>query len=74
MRLIRLLSAFTVAALVLWSAPDKETPPPGSAPKPFKLAATDDFSLPNGMRVTLAPYGIVPKVAVRAFVDAGAVA
>ena len=27
----------------------KETPPPGTAPKPFKLAVTDDFTLPNGL-------------------------
>jgi predicted Zn-dependent peptidase len=37
------------------------------------LPATTDFALPNGMRVTIVPYGIVPKVAVRAFVAAGAV-
>lgn len=49
----------------------KEIPPPGTAPKPFKLAVTDDFTLPNGLKVTLAPYGVVPKVSVRAFVDAG---
>ena len=49
----------------------KETPPPGTAPKPFKLAVTDDFTLPNGLKVTLAPYGVVPKVSVRAYVDAG---
>ncbi len=51
----------------------KEMPPQGPPPKPFHLAATTDFSLPNGLRVTLAPYGIVPKVAVRAFVSAGGV-
>jgi zinc protease len=51
----------------------KETPPQGPPPKPFHLAATTDFSLPNGMRVTMVPYGVVPKVAIRAFVDAGAI-
>src|SRR5690242_17820775 len=54
-------------------AADKETPPAGDAPKPFKLPPTQDFTLPNGMRVTLAAYGEVPRVAVRAFVNAGLV-
>ncbi len=51
----------------------KETPPQGPPPKPFHLPATTDFSLPNGMRVTLAPYGIVPRLAVRAYVRAGGI-
>ncbi|MGA2741839.1 MAG: pitrilysin family protein [Bryobacteraceae bacterium] len=51
----------------------KETPPQGPPPKPFRLAATTDFTLPNGMQVTMVPYGTVPKVAVRLFVGAGAI-
>lgn len=54
-------------------AAPKETPPPGTAPKPFRLPPTDDFVLPNGMKVTLVSYGSVPKVAVRAYVNAGGV-
>ncbi|HLY17655.1 MAG TPA: pitrilysin family protein [Bryobacteraceae bacterium] len=50
-----------------------ERPPQGPPPKPFHLPPTADFTLPNGMQVTLAPYGSVPKVAMRAFVSAGAV-
>src|SRR5580658_9000631 len=60
------------AAAFLFAAP-KETPPPGSAPKPFRLPPTDDFVLPNGLKVTIVPYGIVPKIAVRAYVNAGGV-
>src|SRR5580692_5260357 len=48
----------------------KETPPQGTIPKPFNLPPTTDYALPNGMRVTMVPYGSVPKVAVRAFVAA----
>lgn len=59
---------FCSAALVC----AKEAPPEGTAPRPFQLAKTDDFVLPNGMRVTIVPYGVVPKVAIRAYVDAGA--
>ena len=66
---IVLLCALSVAAF----AGPKETPPQGPPPKPFKLAATQDFTLPNGMQVTLAPYGIVPKVAIRAYVRAGGI-
>lgn len=51
----------------------KEQPPPGGPPKPFHLAQTQDFTLPNGIKVTLVPYGAIPKVAVRAFVSAGGV-
>ena len=51
----------------------KENPPQSPPPKPFHLPATDDFTLPNGMKVTIVPYGVVPKIAVRAFVSAGAV-
>lgn len=54
-------------------AAGKEAPPPGGAPKAFRLQPTQDFTLPNGMKVTLTPYGDVPRVAVRAFVSAGAV-
>jgi len=51
----------------------KETPPPGTAPKPFQLPPADDFVLPNGLRVTIVPYGVMPKVAVRAFINAGGI-
>ena len=67
------LAAVLIVSALSFRALGKETPPAGSAPKPFTLAATDDFTLPNGMKVTLAHYGVVPKVAVRAYVDAGAV-
>lgn len=49
----------------------KEKPPAGSAPKPFTLPKRETFTLKNGMRVTLVPYGTVPKVTVRAVVRAG---
>jgi zinc protease len=51
----------------------KETPPQGPPPKPLKLPAPEDFTLPNGMQVTIVPYGIVPKLAVRAFVQTGGI-
>lgn len=42
------------------------------APKPFKLPAAETFTLPNGLRVTLLPYGISPKSTVVLRLGAGA--
>ncbi len=49
----------------------KETPPAGGQPKPFVFPKQETYTLKNGMRVTLVPYGSVPKVAVQAVVRAG---
>ncbi|HZU26139.1 MAG TPA: pitrilysin family protein [Bryobacteraceae bacterium] len=65
----RLTFALTIASFMVAA---KEAPPQGTAPRPFHLPKTDDFVLPNGMQVTIVPYGIVPKVTILAFIDAGA--
>jgi zinc protease len=49
----------------------KETAPAGGPPKPFVFPAAETFTLKNGMKVTLVPYGSVPKVAIQAIVRAG---
>src|SRR5947209_7134062 len=49
----------------------KQTPPPGSAPKPFRVPQPEKFMLPNGMQVTLVPYGAIPKVTISLSVRAG---
>jgi zinc protease len=49
----------------------KQTPPEGSAPKSFSVPASETYLLPNGLKVTLVPYGIIPKAAVSLAVDAG---
>jgi zinc protease len=69
---------FAIAA-VLAAAPafaqDNFPPaPPIPEPKPFKLPATETYSLPNGMLVTLVPYGVAPKVVVSLRVRAGEIA
>jgi zinc protease len=69
MRLI-LLGAIPLGT-ALPAAAQKETPPPAGAPKDFKLPAKREFSLSNGMAVTLVPFGTVPKVAVMLVVRAG---
>lgn len=49
----------------------KEQPPVGGKPKAFTLPQKETFTLANGMRATLVPYGALPKVAVSLVVRAG---
>ena len=59
-----LLAAFTTNA-------QKQAPPQGTAPKPFTVPAHETYTLANGMKVTLVPYGKIPKVTVSAVVNSG---
>jgi len=54
-------------------AQDFPPAPPIADPKPFRLPATETYTLPNGMQVTLVPYGIAPKTVVSLHVRAGGV-
>jgi len=65
-----LVLAMTLTMACAASA-QKEAPPQGSAPKPFTLPAHETYSLANGMKVTLVPYGNIPKVTVSAVINAG---
>ena len=49
----------------------KQAPPPLSTPKPFVLPPKSGFTLANGMKVTLVPFGKIPKVTVVASVLTG---
>jgi zinc protease len=49
----------------------KQTPPAGGPTKPFTVPAQETYTLPNGMKVTLVPYGNLPKVTVTLMVSAG---
>src|SRR5215203_2396515 len=49
----------------------KETAPVGGQPKAFVFPAVETYTLKNGMKVSLVPYGSVPKVAIQAFVRTG---
>lgn len=53
------------------AASKKEAPPAAGTPRDFKLPARREFTLPNGMQVTLVPFGSVPKAAVRLAVRTG---
>jgi predicted Zn-dependent peptidase len=50
---------------------EKQTPPPGGPPKPFHLPEMQIFSLSNGLKVTLVPFGSIPKVAINVAVRVG---
>lgn len=51
----------------------KQTPPEGAPPKAFTVPAHETYTLPNGLKVTLVPYGIIPKVTVSVAVGAGSI-
>jgi len=70
LRLCLFIIALATLAMTV-AAQRKETPPAGGQPKPFVFPKQDNFTLPNGMKVTLVEYGAVPKVAMQAIVHAG---
>lgn len=65
---LRWLAVALVPALALVAPPaaaaQRSTPPPVAPPKDLKLPEKREFTLSNGMGVTLVPYGTVPKTAV----------
>jgi zinc protease len=68
------LGLLAIAGGILGIAPamaQKQAPPEGGPPKAFTVPANETYTLPNGMKVTLVPYGIIPKTAISLTVDAG---
>jgi predicted Zn-dependent peptidase len=53
------------------TASAKQAPPAGGPPKAFKVPPREDFTLANGMKVTLVPYGSIPKLTVDVIVRSG---
>ena len=53
------------------AAQQKQVPPAGGPPKPFNVPAHETYALPNGMKVTLVPYGNLPKVTLSLVVRTG---
>ena len=66
-----MILALGALAIPAAAVAQKETPPPVGAPKDFRLPPKREFTLPNGMQVTLVPFGTVPKVNVSLTVRAG---
>jgi zinc protease len=73
---MRNVSVLVLAAGVMAVAPiraQKQTPPEGAPAKAFTVPAHETYTLANGMKVTLVPYGIIPKVTVSVAMDAGGI-
>ena len=51
----------------------KQAPPEGGPAKPFTVPAHETYALPNGLKVTLVPYGNIPKATVSVAVNAGGI-
>src|SRR5258708_10821753 len=49
----------------------KQSAGEGGPQKVFRVGSNETYTLPNGMKVTLVPYGIIPKAAISLSVDAG---
>jgi predicted Zn-dependent peptidase len=73
--LIRGVIAASLLALAgpvaLAQTPARQSPPAPGTPKNFALPAPARLTLPNGLPVTMVPFGRVPKVTIRLIVDAG---
>jgi zinc protease len=79
--LMGLLLAVTANSLLAQMPPKPKRLPPGpkptefapkvGTPKPFTVPARERFTLPNGMEVSLVPYGTAPMVHLRAIIQAG---
>jgi zinc protease len=67
-----LATAFVPAiAAVAEAQPAKQTPPKPGVAKNFTVPASKRFTLPNGLPVTMVPFGTVPKVRLQLVVEAG---
>src|SRR5262244_4554480 len=66
-----LLITSAVLLFALSTHAQKQAPPQGSAPKPFNVPPHESYALPNGRKVTLVPYGNLPKVTVSLVVKSG---
>lgn len=68
-----LLVLVAVVTACSTAAAQKQSPPEGGPPKAFTVPAHETYTLPNGLKVTLVPYGILPKVTVGVAVQAGTI-
>jgi zinc protease len=71
MKTIANVSALLALSAAPLFAQQKQAPPAGGPPKPFTVPANETYSLPNGMKVTLVPYGNLPKVTLSLVVRTG---
>jgi zinc protease len=67
--IIIILATLALPATILLA--QKQAPPAGGVPKEFSVPKQTRFELPNGLHVTLVPYGTVPKVSARLVMRTG---
>ena len=70
------LGLLVLMGLVAGGSPalaQKQPPPEGGPSKPFSVPANETYTLPNGLKVTLVPYGIIPKATLSLAVYAGGI-
>jgi zinc protease len=72
-RQLTFAAAIASFATALPLAAQTTPPPPIGTPKPFAVPASETYTLPNGMAVTLIPYGTTPKAAMMLDIYAGGV-
>ena len=63
-RFVTVIAAICGVAGSAAAMAQKQTPPEGAPAKAFTVPAHKTYTLPNGLKVTLVPYGNIPKVAV----------
>jgi predicted Zn-dependent peptidase len=69
------IAALLAGALLAGAgAPAHESPPPLGQPLPFVLPAEQRIALPNGLAVTLVPFGTVPKLTILVTMRTGSIA
>lgn len=72
MRVLPTLCVLGMAtALGAQSTPPRQAPPAAGTPKNFRLPPRHTVTLPNGLRLTMVPWGRVPKVAIQLEVRTG---
>jgi len=70
-----LKTGLLAVGLSVWAAlpmrAQKQAPPEGGPAKAFTVPAHETYTLANGLKVTLVPYGNLPKVSVDILITAG---
>jgi len=66
-----LTSSFLLFIFLVIGYSQKHQPPEGGKPKDFRLPQKQEFSLDNGLKVTMVPYGVVPKVTIQIKIRTG---
>lgn len=68
---LRKVATLLLAAVLINTAGAREMPPAGGEPKPFKVPASTTMSLANDLKITLVPFGTIPKATISITVPAG---